>query len=228
MAGRQSPAPSVVDRYPPAGRDPDIGSVTSGTDFWRALFGNEAPVEIEIGSGNGAFLSAIATRSQTRNFLGIERSPSKARRLAARIATLGSANVRTLQADAPCLVTSILPAGSVAAYHVYFPDPWPKRGHATRRVFSVTFVAGLARTLTASGRLLVATDVPGYAAVALERILADGGFIETAAAENHPGLTTSFARKYRTAGRALYAYTFVRVGEPGDVQGLAASKMRST
>lgn len=188
----------------------------SGAAFWRALFGNEAPVEIEIGSGDGAFLAASVTRFPTRNFLGIERSPSKARRLAERIAKLQVANVRILQADATCLVTSIIPARSVAAYHVYFPDPWPKRGHATRRVFSVTFVAGLARTLTASGRLLVATDVPSYAAVARERILADGGFIEAPAAEDHHGLTTSFARKYRAAGRTLYAYTFVRVGISGD------------
>jgi tRNA (guanine-N7-)-methyltransferase len=172
-------------------------------------------------------LSAIATRSQTRNFLGIERSPSKARRLAARITTLGSANVRTLQADATCLVTSILPVGSVAAYHVYFPDPWPKRRHAGRRIFGVSFVAGLARTMIAGGRLFVATDVQGYGAVARERILADGGFREVASAEEHPGLTTSFARKYRAAGRVLYAYTFVRVDVSGVDQVCTASKMRS-
>jgi tRNA (guanine-N7-)-methyltransferase len=199
-----------------------------GADFWRTLFGNEAPVEIEVGSGDGAFLTAIGMRFPTRNFLGIERSPSKARRIYARITRLGVANVRGLHADAACVVASLIPSESVAAYHVYFPDPWPKRGHANRRIFSASFVAGLARTLTAGGSLFFATDVESYAAVARKHIVADGLFIETALCDDHPGLGTSFARKYRAAGRPLYAYGFVRTPEFGEGQGFAASKMRST
>jgi len=202
--------------------------VTGGTDFWRALFGNDAPVEIEVGSGDGVLLTTMSTRWPTRNFLGIERSPSKSRRISARLARLGIDNVRALQADATCLVTSVIPCDSVAAYHVYFPDPWPKRGHAGRRIFSTTFVAGLARTLTAGGPLFFATDVEWYAAVARTCIVAGGVFLEAAARDDHPGLQTSFARKYRAAGRPLYAYTFVRMGEPAAAQGFAASKIRST
>ena len=201
--------------------------MTRSPEFWRALFGSEAPVEIEIGSGDGAFLAAIAARHPERNFLGIERSPSKARRLAARIAKLDVANVRILQADATCLVASLVPIESVAAYHVYFPDPWPKRGHAGRRIFNATFVASLSRTLTTSGRLFIATDVVGYALASRERILGDGGFVEVTSVDDPPGMETSFARKYRAAGRPLYAHTFARVGMSGENQVFAASKMRS-
>jgi len=198
-----------------------------GRDFWRAIFGNEAPVEIEIGSGDGVLLLAMGQRCPAHSFLGIERSPSKATRLAARLAKIDAANVRVLQADATCVVTSLIPSGSVTAYHVYFPDPWPKRGHAGRRIFSAAFVAGLARTLTPHGHLFFATDVEPYAAVARQRILADGGFVESTTSEDHPGLGTSFARKYRAAGRPLYAHTFVRAGVSEEAQPLAASKMRS-
>ena len=201
--------------------------MTRDADFWRALFESEAPVEIEVGSGDGAFLIARASRYPERNYLGIERSPSKAQRLAARIARLAPANVRTLQADATCLVASLLPTESVAAYHVYFPDPWPKRGHAGRRIFNPAFVAGLARTLVVGGPLFFATDVEGYAAVARQRILGDGFFGEVALGAEHPGLGTSFARKYRAAGRVLYPSTFVRVARPDEDQLFAASKTRS-
>jgi tRNA (guanine-N7-)-methyltransferase len=187
-------------------------------DFWQAIFGDRAPVEIEIGSGDGAFLLASAQRVRTRNFLGIERSPAKAERLARRIAKLEQRNVRVLQTDATCLVTTLIPTASVAAYHVYFPDPWPKRGHAHRRIWHADFVAGLARTLLPDRPLFVATDVEGYAAVARDRILADGGFREVAAGADHPGLATSFARKYRAAGRILHALTFVRAGAPGTLR----------
>ncbi len=195
--------------------------------FWVELFGRDAPVEIEIGSGDGSFLAARAEAFPDRSFLGIERSPSKARRLAERFARRALPNLRTLQADAACLLASIVPAASVDAYHVYFPDPWPKRGHANRRIVSATFATALGRTLRPGGHLFLATDVAAYAAVAHAHLLATGAFRELATDDRHPGFTTSFARKYRAAGRALFAFTFVRDMRASDAQAAAASKMRS-
>lgn len=201
---------------------------SDGATFWREIFDRDAAVEIEIGSGDGVFLATWAARHPDVGFLGIERSPSKARRLAERFAVRALPNVRTLQADARCLVAFLVPAASVAAYHVYFPDPWPKRGHAPRRIFTATFVAGLAGTLVPGGRLYFATDVAAYALVARGHVLASGQFGEVETTEAHPGLTTSFARKYRAGGRALQALTFERSTEPGVVQrAAAASKTRS-
>ncbi|MEB2284176.1 MAG: tRNA (guanosine(46)-N7)-methyltransferase TrmB [Myxococcales bacterium] len=202
-----------------------------GAAIWREIFENDAVVEIEIGSGDGTFLAAWAARHPNRNLLGIERSPSKARRLAERLAAWRFANVRVLQADARCLVASIIPAASVAAYHVYFPDPWPKRVHASRRIFTSEFVRGLAVTLVAGGRLHFATDVATYADVACRHVLASAAFREIAVAEameSHPGLTTSFARKYQAGGRALSSFIFERLPVIADDQAdPAASKIKS-
>ena len=197
-------------------------------ELWSTLFGRDAPVEIEIGSGDGAFLLAHAARHPERSFLGIERSPSKFRRLEARLARAGLANVRLLRADATCVVPALVPSSSVAAYHVYFPDPWPKRGHAFRRVFSPAFIAAVARTLAADGRLFLATDVEDYAARIRADVLAHGAFRERAGEPAHPGLATSFARKYRAAGRPLHATAFARIAPAARaLQPAAASKIRS-
>jgi tRNA (guanine-N7-)-methyltransferase len=198
-----------------------------GAAFWGTLFGSAAPVEIEIGSSDGSFLLAHAARERSRSLFGIERSPSKAKRLAARVERSGLTNVRTLQADAVCVVTGIVPDASVSAYHVYFPDPWPKRHHAPRRIFTNRFVAGLARTLVGEGRLYVATDVDRYAERIRGIVLEDGSFVESPADEGHPGLQTSFARKYRAAGRALHVASFRRVRSMASAQPVAASKIRS-
>jgi tRNA (guanine-N7-)-methyltransferase len=191
-------------------------------ELWQEIFPGDGPVEIEIGSGDGSFLIASARRFPQRNFFGIERSPAKATRIEARLARLGAPNVRIVQGDAACILGALLPDACVAAYHVYFPDPWPKRGHAQRRIFRPGLVDQLARTLRITGRLCVATDVASYGGVAHALVRDHPAFVELPADADHPGLTTAFARKYRAAGRALYAFTFERRDQVA-----AASKMRS-
>ncbi|TMA71936.1 MAG: hypothetical protein E6J72_21125 [Deltaproteobacteria bacterium] len=181
-----------------------------GNAFWRAIFGNDAPVEIEIGSGDGTFLLTRAVAAPRGNLLGIERAPRKAERLAARVARLGLANVRTLGADATC-VLAMVPAASLGAYHVYFPDPWPKRRHARRRIFSPAFVRLVARTLVDGGELSVATDVGDYMATIDAVIRESGEFAALPFGDDHPGLDTAFARKYRAEGRTLFLGRFARL-----------------
>jgi tRNA (guanine-N7-)-methyltransferase len=212
----------VAERARPA--DP----VFTVAELWGELFPAGGAVEIEIGSGDGTFLLARARRYPDRNFLGIERSPSKAKRIEERLRKLGAPNVRVLQADAACVIATMLPDASVAAYHVYFPDPWPKRGHAGRRIFRPGLVDGLGRTLRTDGRLYLATDVASYASVAHGLVRGHEAFAEVPSDSDHPGLTTAFARKYRAAGRPLYVFTFQR--RPDDTEDqilVAASKMRS-
>lgn len=127
--------------------------------FWSELFGNDAPVEIEIGPERGTFLLASAALSPRRNFLGIERSTNRVRRIQRGLEASPLANVRVLCAEAACVVTHCVPSESVAAYHIYFPDPWWKRRHHRRRLLTPEFCAALAATLEPQGVLHFVTDV---------------------------------------------------------------------
>lgn len=174
--------------------------------LWQAVFGNERPVEIEIGPGRGDVLAAFAARHPERNFVGIERGPGLAEAVTDRIRAEGLANVRIIAGDARCIVTTVLPPASVAAYHIYFPDPWPKTRHRDRRLFQErAFGPALARTLVPEGRLHIATDLPAlFAAMCagLER----AGF--TRSDDGGPARpTTKFERKYGAAG--TWAATWV-------------------
>lgn len=167
--------------------------------LWRTVFGNDRPVEIEIGPGRGDVLAAFAARHPERSFLGIERGPGLAEMVEARIRAEGLANVRVLAGDARCIVATILPARAVAAYHIYFPDPWPKTRHRERRLFlDATFAPQLARTLVPDGRVHVATDLP-HLFDAMGAGLERAGFTRSnEPAPSRP--TTKFERKYGGAG----------------------------
>src|SRR5260221_9733527 len=117
------------------------------------LFGNENPVEIEVGTGRGLFLVNAATTCPATNFLGIEYDFKEARRAARRLQKRALANVRILGADAKFVLPQYFPAASAQALHVYFPDPWWKRRHKRRRVFNAEFLTQAARILRPGGIL---------------------------------------------------------------------------
>jgi tRNA (guanine-N7-)-methyltransferase len=183
---------------------------TTATEFWRSVFGRQAPVEIEIGPGTGTFLLAEATRRRDTNFCGVEHSRSRAERLCALVESRGLDNVRVLHAPAQCVVEHLVPQASVSAYHIYFPDPWWKRRHHKRRLFTPAFGRALGRTLVPGGRVYVATDVFFVWALARECCVVHGGLeLVTEAAPCRP-VRTAFEQKGLRRGATLWEGTFER------------------
>jgi tRNA (guanine-N7-)-methyltransferase len=138
---------------------PYIWEATDAPLDWSAVFGNDHPVEIEVGSGKGAFLVAVAPVHPDVNFLGIEIVRKYQLYCATRMAIRNLHNVRMACCDARPLLRDRVPPASVQAIHVYFPDPWWKKRHHKRRVFTPEFVASCAQALEPGGRLHLATDV---------------------------------------------------------------------
>lgn len=129
---------------------------------WDELFGNDHPVEIDVGCGRGLFLFHAGQDHPERNYLGVEVDYKEARRAALRFQKRSLPNVRIFGGDVFRLFSKMLIPGSVDAIHVYFPDPWWKRKHRRRRVFNDTFVDLAARLLKPDGRLHSWTDVEEY------------------------------------------------------------------
>ena len=173
----------------------------------QSLFAREAPLEVELGAGRGDFIIDRAAHLPERNFLAVELAGSVAQLMAVRAGNLGLTNLRVVRMDARPLVNLMLPNGSVGAYHIYFPDPWPKERHLKHRLFTPFFTASLKRTLAAGAPLYVATDVAGYFAAICGMMAEAGMRPEDLAVPGACG--TGFARKFITAGRAVYARAFV-------------------
>ena len=179
-------------------------------EFWHAIFGTDYPVEVEIGPGTGTFIIPAAHSRPRTNFFAFEHSRSRATHLQQAINAHGLANALVVNADAGCAVATLIPAASVAAYHVYFPDPWWKRRHHRRRLFTAAFADALARTLMPGGRVHLATDVADVFALAAEVFTAAGAFAAVAASPSPRIGPTAFERKGLARGAAIREATFVR------------------
>jgi tRNA (guanine-N7-)-methyltransferase len=176
---------------------------------WQSVFGDDHPVELEVGSGKGLFLANAGGACHGHNFLGIELSKKYARRAAERVARLGLRNVRVLPGDAREFLARRVPERSLRAVHVYFPDPWWKARHKKRRVFAEPLVADIERGLEPGGELSVATDVEEYYAVIRGVVAGHLRFEELPPGEPKPpehelDYLTNFERKYRIEGRPIY------------------------
>jgi tRNA (guanine-N7-)-methyltransferase len=143
--------------------DPEVPLQDLATRLrWAELFGNDRPVEIEVGFGKGRFLITAGERFPEANYFGIERKLSHFRIARPRIQKRNLRNVRIVITDALPLIHEVIPPASVRAYHVYFPDPWWKKRHKKRRIFTPVLLEDLARTLIPSGQIYIASDVEEY------------------------------------------------------------------
>jgi tRNA (guanine-N7-)-methyltransferase len=171
---------------------------------WPDVFGNEQGVEIEVGFGKGLFLLTASQQHPEINFLGIEIERKYQLFTANRIAKRQLANVRLVCTDARAFLRNYVGDGSVQAVHVYFPDPWWKKRHHKRRVFTDDFAAACARVLRPGGRLEVMSDVEEYFALITELVATRTQLVPALRSEGET-FRTNFERKYREAGKPIYA-----------------------
>lgn len=126
------------------------------------LFGRVAPLEVEVGTGKGLFLTAACRTQPEHDFLGIEIAKKYAQYAAARLSQGELNNGKVISGDGLRLFREWFPASSLTAVHVYFPDPWWKARHKKRRVLNEVFLRDVERTLVNGGRLHFWTDVEEY------------------------------------------------------------------
>lgn len=182
---------------------------------WQQIFGNDHPVELEIGFGKGLFLLNASQSCPNVNFLGIEILRKYQLYAATRFAKRGLKNVRLVKADARGFLRDHVPDELFQAIHVYFPDPWWKKRHLKRRLFTADFAMQVERILQPGGRFYVVTDVADYFGVITEllqqhsqlKLLPPPDPKEPA---HDLDYLTNFERKFRKAGRPIYRDVYER------------------
>ena len=197
------------DLYPWFRTQQDVDREHDGRLDWPVLFGNDHPVELDIGSGRGLFLFNASTSHPETNYLGIEIDYKEGRRAAKRLQKRSLRNARVLGGDVKVALRRMIPPGSVSAVHVYFPDPWWKQRHRKRRVFNEEFVNLCAMILQPGGLLHSWTDVEEYFGVIGELMQGHDAFEtlpppDERLPEHDMDYQTSYERKGRKAGSTIH------------------------
>ena len=170
-----------------------------------AIFGRVAPLQVDLGCGDGSFLCELAQLHPDKDFFGIDRLVGRVAKACRKAATVK--NVRILNVESSYAVGYLLPEGSVETFYLLFPDPWPKRRHHRRRIVRLDFLDSIHHALEDGGSLRIATDQLDY----FEKI--------RVLAENYSGFTigdpnvdsdrndlplTKFERRFSALGAPIY------------------------
>jgi tRNA (guanine-N7-)-methyltransferase len=180
-------------------------AVLGDTHGWASVFARAAKLSVEIGCGGGRTVIGMALARPDWNFVGIERAGEYYRILLDRAEKRALPNLRITRTEAAYLIARFFPPACVNEYHIYFPDPWPKKRHHKRRLFSESFCAELRRTLVSGGVLNFATDHQDYYTELLPRLRTTLSVSEHPAPwEDAPEGRTNYEVKYVKQGRPIY------------------------
>ena len=204
----------ILKDYPEISLKPE--NLDGKIDFSQ-IFGRKRPVHIEVGTGKGTFLVNQAKAQPNINFLGIEWARKYCRFAVDRIGRWALTNVRIIRTDAAAFVTDFVPDDSVDCFHIYFPDPWPKKRHHKRRFLSPSNTEQLLRCLNAGGSIKIATDHADYFQQ-IQNVLAERSdqleeieFLPPVGADEGEWVGTNFERKYLKEQRQIYTVSVKKI-----------------
>ncbi len=182
---------------------------------WNSLLGQDGPLHLEIGFGDGRYTARRALDDPTGRFIAIELSGVSVRRALKRMRRDRINNVALLKGEARFMLQHLFAPGSLETITVNFPDPWPKGRHEENRLLRRDFFQLAATRTVPDGRLLLATDHAGYLDFARDEARASGVFDAYEAEPPAAVFETKYALKWLGQGKPLFYQPFRRTGDPG-------------
>ncbi len=170
------------------------------------IFGNTNPIIVEIGFGMGDATWQIAKANPNINYIGIEVHTPGVGKLLSEIQKNELKNLFIIEYDAMEVLQNMFGDNSINGFHIFFPDPWPKKKHHKRRMLQRPRTDLLAKKLSAGGYLYFVTDWLEYAEFALEQLTDTPGLKNKYDGFAEPQLwrnQTKFERKGMAADRVI-------------------------
>ena len=183
---------------------------------WKAVFGNDNPIHIEIGMGKGQFIHGMAKAHPDINYVGIEKYSSVLLRAIQKMEVEELPNLCFIRMDAE-EIAEVFGEGEVDQIYLNFSDPWPKDRHAKRRLPSRQFLARYNEILKKDGKLEFKTDNKGLFDFAVEELEPAGWKADVISYDLHSdaalmegNIMTEYEKKFSSMGNPIYQYIICR------------------
>lgn len=205
-------AKSAAKAAPSPGLDPWLSSQRLFPPYvWPEVFGRTAPVELDLGAGDGVYVEARAQREPDRDFVAVERLLGRATKIAKKAVRGGLRNLRILRLESAYFLKHLCAPGSVDVVTLRYPDPWPKRRHHGNRILTRDFAADALRACKKGGRFQLTTDDREYFEWACREVEACPGWRADLEWSGRDEPTSEFEEKFKEEGRAVYRRAWVAV-----------------
>lgn len=177
---------------------------------FNTVFPPHAPLEVDVGAGKGRFLLARARVNPQVCYVAIERMLGRVRKIDKKLVHHDLANVRIIHLEAYTALQCLFPLNCIQTVYIHFPDPWPKRRHHKRRLFSPEFLDILYDRLVPDGTVQVATDHADYFTQIRQTLGDDRRFDEVPPIPRLPAEQTDFEVLFRGQGQSIGQCAFQR------------------
>ena len=183
---------------------------------WKALFGNENEIHMEVGTGKGRFIHEMARLNPNINYIGVEMYSSVLLRALQKMEVEPLPNLKFICEDAR-LLPDMFVEGEVDHIYLNFSDPWPKDRHAKRRLPSRQFLARFDKVLKKDGKISFKTDNRDLFDFALEELEPAGWKAEVVTFDLHAdkvlcegNIMTEYEEKFSSKGNPICKYIIYR------------------
>ncbi len=180
---------------------------------WPEVFGRKAPVELDLGAGDGVYVEARARREPGRDFVAVERLLGRATKIAKKAVRGELPNLRVLRLESSYFLRNLCGPGTVDVITLRYPDPWPKRRHHGNRILTRVFAADAVRACRPGGRFQLTTDDEEYFQWACREVEACPSWKADLDWTGQDEPTSEFEEKFKQEGRAFYRRAWVALGK---------------
>jgi tRNA (guanine-N7-)-methyltransferase len=177
---------------------------------WPEVFGRVAPLELDLGAGDGVYVEARAQREPERDFVAVERLLGRATKIAKKAVRGGLRNLRVLRLESAYFLKHLCLPGTVEVITLRYPDPWPKRRHRGNRILTREFATDAAKACRSGGRLQLTTDDQAYFDWACGQVAGLSEWLEDASWKGEADPTSEFEQKFKEEGRAVHRRAWTR------------------
>ncbi len=173
---------------------------------WRSLMPDAVALWVEVGCGKGKFTAETAAANPDVLLIAVERCREAMVVAMEKAKSMGLTNVFYIDMDV-ANIEEIFAPSEIDRLFINFPDPWPRKKNAKRRLTHRGFLDRYCRVVRESGEIHFKTDNAALFEYSVEEFAACGLEVKNLTRNLHEngivGIMTGYEEKFHALGTPI-------------------------